>query len=150
VPLNDVGATGVEYGLIVAMVSIMIAGGAGLLGSRLSSTYGSVSCALAAAAGQPCASAAGVGTSTSDRQVAWTWNNAHAAETIAVLNAGVGTMGAQGSLGVVSVASGSATLEKSPYAIRVTPIDRSQPTVISFTYQATGGGMATGHLTVTY
>jgi Flp pilus assembly pilin Flp len=69
--LNDAGVTGVEYGLIVAMIAVMIAGGGALVGSRLSSTYGSSSCALAAAVGQTCASPASpVATPAGDLQAA--------------------------------------------------------------------------------
>ena len=43
------GATAIEYGLIAALIAVVIIGAAGTLGNSISTTFGSVSTAMAGA-----------------------------------------------------------------------------------------------------
>jgi pilus assembly protein Flp/PilA len=44
---NKSGATAIEYGLIAALIAVVIIGAAQTLGNRISTTFGSVSTAMA-------------------------------------------------------------------------------------------------------
>ena len=44
---NKSGTTAIEYGLIAALIAVVIIGAAGTLGNAISTTFGSVSTAMA-------------------------------------------------------------------------------------------------------
>ena len=44
---SEKGATAIEYGLIAALIAVVIIGAASTLGNRISTTFGSVSTAMA-------------------------------------------------------------------------------------------------------
>ena len=44
---NKAGTTAIEYGLIAALIAVVIIGAASTLGNRISTTFGSVSTAMA-------------------------------------------------------------------------------------------------------
>lgn len=48
---NKSGATAIEYGLIAALIAVVIIGAAGTLGNQISSTFNSVSGAMSTASG---------------------------------------------------------------------------------------------------
>ena len=47
---NDSGVTAIEYGLIAALISVVIIGAAGLVGTSLAAVFTNISTQLAAAA----------------------------------------------------------------------------------------------------
>ena len=46
---NDSGATAIEYGLIAALISVAIIGGASAVGTGINSTFGNISAKLPSA-----------------------------------------------------------------------------------------------------
>lgn len=50
---NESGATAIEYGLIAALISVVIIGAAGLLGKEISGTFTKIKNAMVAAGGVP-------------------------------------------------------------------------------------------------
>jgi pilus assembly protein Flp/PilA len=47
---NESGVTAIEYGLIAALISVVIIGAAGLVGTKLAAVFTNISTQLAAAA----------------------------------------------------------------------------------------------------
>ena len=48
--MDESGATAIEYGLIAALIAVVIVGAVGLIGTNLNTVFGAVSTSLAPAA----------------------------------------------------------------------------------------------------